>query len=303
MAPPDLDARLDAIDAETAELGLERERELVGKLPGGDGVLVVRSYKGVDAVGRPVHAVRAATARGVVLALGPLEAQDAERTQGTELVVSLLPAPEGDGAWRSATDLNQDGRLDVVLRNEAGELEVWGVSPTGANRYDVLLAVPATRAADVDDDGVPDLAGERVNPPEDPLTPLFDDVATFQDGRYVNTSPAARGMHRRQAALREAAIQAERDAAEARKAPQAADRASASKPPLSEAARVRRALEWGWHALLAGDSRDRVLDRLDQEPVSAALRGAFLRHRATLVSLRVTRPTSGSRAEETPGGT
>jgi hypothetical protein len=304
IAAPDLPSQLAAIDAEVGELGLALRHELVGRLPGGGGPLVVRAYDGADAVHRPIHAVRAATARGVVLALGPLDARDEERRKATELVVSLLPAAEGDGAWRSATDLNRDGRLDVVLKNEAGELEIWGIGPTGAGAYELVLAVRATRVEDIDGDGLPDFAGQEVHAAGDPLAPLFDDVATFDGARYVNTTAAARGEHRRKAAVLRAAVQAEHDASTASSSDGGASPKPAPAPePPSEATRLRRALELAWHALLAGEPRDAIIARLDQEPVSGALRASFAQHRATLVRLRVTPTTSGSRAAGTPGGT
>src|SRR6185436_1054324 len=64
VPPPDLDAQLAKIEAETAQLGLEMVKEIRRDLPRAEGPLVLRGYDGTDAIGRPTHAVRAATSRG-----------------------------------------------------------------------------------------------------------------------------------------------------------------------------------------------------------------------------------------------
>ena len=119
LRAPDLGARLAEVDAEAAHLGLTLTLEVEAKLPAARGGAVVRAYEGVDVVGRRVTAVRAASSRGVILALGPLDARDLARDQATDLVPALAPAGDGDakhGAWRSGTDLNGDGldRKSVV---------------------------------------------------------------------------------------------------------------------------------------------------------------------------------------------
>src|SRR6185369_4447109 len=120
----DLDGRLAAIDREAAALGLARGAEIRAELPRKGGAAVIRGYDGVDAAGRAVHAVRVATPLGVVMAVGPLDIGDADRRAATELVPALVVGAEG-GAFRSGTDLNGDGMIDVVLKSESGALAIW----------------------------------------------------------------------------------------------------------------------------------------------------------------------------------
>lgn len=254
MRPADLGKRLEEIDAETAHLGLTLVLQVEAKLPAARGVAMVRAYEGVDVVGRRVTAVRAASGRGVVLALGPLDARELGRDQATELVASLAPADGGDpsvGAWRSGTDLNGDGLPDVVARNEAGVLEVWGLDVFGANRYPVELESPPMSATDVDGDGRPDLVGRVAVPAGDPLAPELLDVATPDARGWSHASAGARAMHE--------------------------IRAARSFPPSapSDETRLRRALERAWHRALGGEARDAVLAELDRERVPLALRASF----------------------------
>ncbi len=254
---PNLEARLAEIDAETRGLGLELTGEFRGKLAGPGGPVVVRAYRGADALGRPETAVRAATSRGVVLAIGPLD--PLRRTPGeasaTELVVDLAPA----------TDLNGDGAPEVVLRGERGGLEVWRLDVTGSTRLDVELAVVPTRAVDVNGDGRADLAGDAAVAAGDPIAPRLDDAATFDGVRYSNRTPEARAWH----------------------AMRAAELLAAPEAPEPDAARLRRAIERAWHRLLAGEPRRGVLAALDAEPVPAALREAVRLHRARLDRIAV----------------
>ncbi|WP_437670909.1 FG-GAP repeat domain-containing protein [Sorangium sp. So ce131] len=289
VAPPDLDAHLGAIDVEAAELGLSLEVELRGALPRGGGEVVVRRYRGTDALGRRTSAVRVATPRGVVMAAGPLESGRVDRSQATELVPSLLPGPDADaaqqlGLFRSGTDLNRDGAPDVVLRNEAGELEVWAVQPLGAARYTVELAVPPRFALDVDRDGSLELAGQVPVDEGDPIRPDLVDVAGFEGGRYTHRSGAARAFH------------------EARAGGPGAGGAGQGKrpePPMDDAVRLRRALEQAWHALLAGRPAKETLAALDREAVPAALREVFSVHRARVADVAQA-SARGAPAEEAP---
>ncbi len=197
IAPPDLDARLHAIDVEAAELGLTLEVELRGALRRG-GEVVVRGYSGTDALGRRTSAVRVATPHGVVLAAGPLDARRVDRSQATQLIPSLLPGSEPEameqlGVFRSGTDLNRDGAPDVVLRSENGELEIWAVQPLGATRYAVELAAPPRFALDVDRDGTLELAGRIPLDEGDPIAPDLLDVAGFEE---IATRTAAASLGR-----------------------------------------------------------------------------------------------------------
>jgi len=270
---PDLQAQLGKVDAETAQLGMRMTQEIRRDLPRAEGPLVLRGYAGVDAIGRPTHAVRAATSRGVVMALGPLDARD-PRDRATELVPALVEgaAEEGGkirGAYASGTDLNGDGAADVVLRAETGALEIWRLTAISSVRYDVLLEETPTRAVDVDGDGRLDLVGEVAVAPDDPIRPRLEDVATFDGARYSHAAAPARAYHARRAAELEA---------DSRPAPPTAPDAGPPPPPPDEL-RLRRALERAWHRLLAGEPRARVLAELDREPVPAALRSAFEAHR------------------------
>ncbi|WP_437955288.1 VCBS repeat-containing protein [Sorangium sp. So ce119] len=289
VAPPDLDAHLRAIDVEAAELGLELEVELRGGLPRGGGEVVLRGYAGTDALGRRTSAVRVATPRGVVMAAGPLDSGRVDRSQATRLVPSLLPGTAPDaaeqlGMFRSGTDLNRDGAPDVVLGNEAGDLEVWAVQPFGASRYAVELAVPPRFALDVDQDGTLELAGRAPVKDGDPIAPDLLDVAGFEGGRYTHRGDAARAFHEARAGADDHGPGGKR-----------------KEPPKDDAGRLRRALEQAWHALLAGRPEEETLAALDREPVPPGLQPAFAAHRARVASVAEA-PPAGAPAREGPRG-
>ncbi|WP_437996230.1 VCBS repeat-containing protein [Sorangium sp. So ce185] len=289
VAPPDLEAHLRAIDVEAAELGLTLEVELRGALPRRGGEVVLRGYGGTDAIGRRTSAVRVATPRGVVMAAGPLDSGRADRSQATQLIPSLLPGSEPDateqlGAFRSGTDLNRDGAPDVVLRNEAGALEIWAVQPFGAGRYAVELAAPPRFALDVDHDGTLELAGRIAVAEGDPIAPDLLDVAGFEGGRYTHRGGAARAFHAARAGGSGAGGQGK-----------------PKEPEKDDAARLRGALERAWHALLAGRPAAEALAALDREPVPPALREAFAAHRARVAGAAPASP-GGAPAQEGPRG-
>jgi hypothetical protein len=263
----DLAAELALIDAETATLGLILTEEIRAELPprGSGQPAVLRSYRGLDAAGRAVHAVRVATPRAVVLAVGPLEAADFDRQKATELVPTLLVGAGGEGgAFRSGTDLNGDGTLDVVLRNDAGALSIWHLGELGSGLYAVRMATPPLRGIDVEGSlGEPsgriDLWGQLPLDPADPIAPRLADVATFSAGAYSDDTTAARAWHAREAAR-----------------PVTAG---------SDAARLRAALERAWHAVLGGQAPEPVLQALRREPVPQSLRAAFELHVRTIATL------------------
>ncbi|MGK3991870.1 FG-GAP repeat domain-containing protein [Sorangium sp. So ce1024] len=300
VAPPDLDAHLRAIDVEAAELGIELEVELRGELPRGGGEVVLRGYAGTDALGRRTSAVRAATPRGVIMAAGPLDSRRVDRTQATRLVPSLVPGAAPDaaehqlGVFRSGTDLNRDGALDVVLSNEAGDLEIWAVQPFGAARYTVELAVPPRFALDIDRDGILELAGRVPMKEGDPLAPELVDVAGFEGGRYTHRSSAARAFHAARAGTDD------RGAARAAADDRGRD-GERQEPPKDDAARLRRALERAWHALLAGRPAKETLAALDREPVPPDLQRAFAAHRARVASVAA-HDAASAPAREGPRG-
>ena len=260
---PDLAAELAVVDAETRTLGLVQTEEIRAELPprGSGRTAVLRGYEGVDAARRKVHAVRVATPRGVVLAVGPLEAGDLDRRRATELVPALLTGDDGEGiAFRSGTNLNGDGSLNVVVRNDAGELSIWHLGELGSGLYAVSMAAPPTRGIDVEGSGHIDLWGQLPADPADPIAPRLADVATFAGGAYSNGTPAARAWHAREAA---------------RPLPTA----------VSDARRLRAILERAWHAVLEGQPPESVLQALRREPVPARLRAAFDVHQRTVAAI------------------
>jgi len=304
---PELAAQLEAIDEETAALGLTLAVELRGRLPRGGGPLAVRGYRGVDTLGRPTSAVRVATSRGVVMAVGPLSARDLDRRQATELLPSLLPgeppgraaAVEEAGVFASGSDLNGDGDPDVALRSEAGALEIWAVRLLGAAPYGIELAAAPTQALDIDADGRIDLAGRLPPLDADPIAPDLLDVATFEDGRYTNRSAAARAFH--ESRLRAASRSSSTTPPPAAAQPGASPAPPAPPPAPPDATRLRRALERTWHAARAGEPATEVLAALDRERVPAELRAAFAAHRARVASAVRTEKPKGT-ASETPAG-
>jgi hypothetical protein len=261
LRSPDLAGQLARIDAETAALRLARTEQIEVELPprGSRRKAVLRGYEGRDVAGRPVHAVRVATPLGVVLAVGPLDPGDLDRDQPTELV----PALAGEGtalAFRSGSDLNGDGSLDVVLRNDAGAISIWHFGELGAGPYAAHLAVPPTGGADVEGDGRAALWGARPPTPGDPIAPRLTDVATFTGHAYSDDTAAAKAWHAREA----------------------------SRPlptGVSDTLRLRAALEHAWHAIFAGEARDAVLRDLRREPVPGPLRPSMEGHLGTLTSV------------------
>jgi hypothetical protein len=268
MRPPDLGAQLALMDAETKTLGLvktsETEFALGPKQGGQKGML--RAYEGRDVGGRPVHAVRVATGHGIVLALGPLEAGDLDRSLATELVPALLGSSDGNAgssgvAFSSGTDLNGDGSPDVVVRNEAGALAIWRVGELGSGAYEITMVTPATSAIDVDQDGRIDLFGQVPLDPRDPIAPRLTDVATFDGAGYSDSTPSARAWHAHEAETRPA------------------------RKGDADAVRLRSAIERAWHGILAGTPRETVLADLEREKAPASLATSLEMHRRRIVSL------------------
>lgn len=254
---PELPPHLAELDREAAESGLELDFEQRLELPDAGDPIVVRVYVGRDSVGRAVHAVRAATPFGIVLAAGPLRTDDVRRREATEFVPALATDQDGHPiAYHSLTDLTGTGAIDLVLRSEAGRLEVWRLGPRAAIEYPIVLDVRATRAADLDGDGRVDLLGEVPIAADDPIQPRLEDWATFAAGSFTHRSEPARALHERAAAER-------------------------ARPPRGETpeARARRVLERAWHQILAGQDPEEILDKLDDETPSGKLRTSFRDHR------------------------
>jgi hypothetical protein len=270
---PDLEAQLAKIDAETGQIGLTLAAEVRGKLAAGAGPVVVRAYRGRDPVGRAQHAVRAATPRGVVMAIGPAGPLDAGPDEPTELVPALVSGsgdPYTSGAFRPASDMNGDGAPEVILRSERGALAIWRLDPAGATRIAIELEVAPKRAYDADGDGKIEFAGQVEIPEGDPLAPNLRDLAIYDGVRFTSRAPGARAFHRAaaEAAVEPAAPEADADAG----APPA--------PPSPPEVRLRRALERAWHRILAGHDRAAALAALDREPVPPLWRASFDHFRA-----------------------
>jgi hypothetical protein len=278
MEVPDLDARLALVDTETAAHGLHLTIEIPLTLAHGGGPARIRGYEGTDSLGRPVHAIRVATARSVVMAVGPLDSRDTVRDVATELVPALLV--EGGGrrgsAFQSGTDLTGDGAISVVAKSETGQLAIWRITPLGASPYPIAMAAPATRALDVDGDGRVDLVGDLPIDRDDAIAAHLSDAATFDGVGFSDRTAGARAFH---AELAEPAASAKGDA----------------KP--GDEQRIRAAVERAWHAVMAGKSRDEALKELQREAVPARLRAAFESYVSVISS------ASGGRASGTPGGT
>lgn len=263
---PDLDGRLRAIEAETAKHGLTMTFEARGALPKAAGPVVVRAYEGRDALGRKTHAVRAATPRGIILAAGPRAYPDPDlmtaREEATELVRALVPDESGSGgAYQAATDLNGDGYPDIVLRNEAGVLEIWKLGAIGASQYEVRMEELPTTAIDADEDGQIDFAGAFAGAKEDVIAPELIDFAVFDGAGYSNKAAGAKGAHAKRAK---------------------ALAAMAAAAPAPDEVRLRRALSRAWHVVLSGAPREDALKKLDAEAVLPALRAEFDRHRSRI---------------------
>jgi hypothetical protein len=299
METPDLDARLVLVDTETAALRLQLTSEIPVKLPRGGGPARIRGYAGTDSIGRPIHAIRVASARAVVMAVGPLDAHDTARDTATELVPALLVEAGGRGgaAFQSGTDLTGDGGVSVVARSETGRLAIWRVTPLGAAPYPITIQAPPTRGLDVDGDGRVDLAGELPVDRGDAIAPRLDDVAMFNGVGFSNRTEAARAFHAR---LAEPKARPNVDA-QPPKVDAQPPKVDAQPPKVdaqpSDEHRLRLALERAWHAVLAGKSKDDALKELAREAVPARLRASFERWTGVISSLPAA-PASG-----TPGGT
>lgn len=260
VVAPDLDAQLAAIDHETASLGLVLQAEHGARLENGS-PLVVRSYAGRDALGRPTSATRAATPVGVVLAVGPLREGE---LGATELVTGEDPAGGGLGV---GADVNGDRAPELVLRDATGALALYRVEPMGATRLEVLALAPPTRVVDMDGDGVFELGGDVPIPEGDALAPRLDDLVAWDGARFSHAAPASQAAHRALAAAL---------------AP-GSDPLSSNDSP---AASLGRALARAFHQVLAGDVAPKAAAaELDREVVPSELRSSFERWRRFIAGL------------------
>jgi hypothetical protein len=282
MEAPDLDARLALLDVETSAHRLKMTVEIPIKLPHGGGPARIRGYEGTDSLGRPVHAIRVATARTVVMAVGPLDPGDTARETATELVPALMVEDGGrsGSAFQSGTDLTGDGGVAVVARSETGELAIWRVTPLGAAPYPVAILGAATRGLDVDGDGRVDLAGDLPRDRDDTIGARLSDAATFDGVGFSDRTEGARAFHAARADAAAVAITTAKGDA-----------------TTSDEVRIRHAVERAWHSVLAGRSRDDALKELRNEAIPARLRASFDRYVSVISSVRA------ARGPRTPDGT
>jgi hypothetical protein len=286
-ARPDLAARLAAIDAETAEAGLALASEHEAELPRGGGPVVVRGYEGRNALGRLVHAVRVATSRGVVLAVGPPDPQSALPAAPRVPWPGEAARPGGswsaslattDAASRPLLDVNHDGALDLLLRDQDGVLAIVSLEPMGSSRLAIAMTVAPDRLEDVDGDGRLDLVGTVPVPRGDAIAPRLDDVGTWDGAGYASTTAAARAFH---------AARADELAEDGA----GTGGGSPAPPPEPPEARLRRAIERAFHLALAGGGSGDIVRVLDREPVPPSLRASFERWAALVTRVaEVARP-------------
>lgn len=209
FAHPSIETHLESIDEECAALGLELERELRGKL-GRGGPVVVRTYRGRALHGEPVHATRAASERGVILAVGPPPVSDGPRhihDEAFRLVADASLQMEGGAliGLPPLTDLTGDGTPDVVLASGSGRIEIWQLLANGASPY--ALFGPASDAArasirctasgfvDLDGDALPELEAEATLGATDALDLRATTFFGFDNGAYATAALSARSAH------------------------------------------------------------------------------------------------------------
>jgi hypothetical protein len=241
---PDLESWLARIDEETARSALVLSKELRLKDPASGAELVVRSYVGTDAVGRPLHATRVASPFGVVLAVGPLEPRD-----GRDRAVELVPSMDlGAGqVWHSPSDIEGDESLEVLLRAPSGALELWSLGARGA--APLAHDLPCTPEKMVPLEPGVGLGCARPGLGRSTKPELLE-LATPRAGRLSRSAPEARAWHARQRDLRR----------------------SQSASPADPTALLERAIERCFHALAAGDERSSALAELSRVDAGATLR-------------------------------
>lgn len=259
-APSTLEESVERVRSEALAASMSVRVERKAEFRGGE-PFIIFGLDATDSLGRETHAVRVATRRGIVLAVGPREAAENGGTARTRLVESILAG----GAWSSGTDLNADGLPDVVIGGADGTFEVWGVYEQGASPYPMQGAVAPTTAMDVNEDGLPDPSGElRITGP-DPIEPHAVEVMTFEAGTYRVSTADVKQWH-------------------ARMAERPVSTGGSTKEVL------RSAIETCWHRLRAGQSPKRVLGDADREaqrraPLEPGVSQAWVRWRGLLADL------------------
>lgn len=261
VSEPDLQGHLDDMGGAPDLQGFEVDAELHGDAAGTH--YVARSFKGPRELGRDQRAIRVASPSGVILALGPIDPRSTVRTEPDDLVRVIDANDDGEGEFRSMTDLTGDGTLDLVVRTESGEIAIYSLGPRGATRVEVAMAAPPTEGIDVDADGKVDLRGSVPFADGDPIEPAFTDVATFDGRMFSDRTDAAKKFHEEQA-----------------------DALAVDAPAMAGTVVVlRRSLERAWHTILKGGDPKEALEALDKARPDASLRPWFTRHRDRIEKL------------------
>lgn len=235
--PTSLQQHIERMDRELSVEGMTLSVQLDGQFASGD-EFCIRSYRGVDGLKNAREAVRVATKYGVVMALGPVSSHQALQGRGVSLIEMVQ-----EGGWRSGTDFNGDGLVDVVVMRDSNELEIWAIYEQGAAPYPVRSAVSMQRMVDVNHDGRPELLGYVAVSEQDVVAPRFGEVLFFSGGSYVWDHSGARKWHENQA------LQLQNQAATI----------GQSSVPLGNV------LALAWHRIRAGQQRELVLKWLDEQ--------------------------------------
>lgn len=252
---PDLEAKVVAIDSEAKAAGLELVREVETKGESGT-VYVVRSYRGVDTLGRATWACRVASPFGVIMAVGPDEADVREPHEP----VFEIDAGESR-LFASPGQLVAGGDPELLLRNARGELAAWHLLARGASEIPIELASPPARLVTLSN-GELALAAVITAPSlHEPALTLLR-VAAFDGARFSERATLAKRFHEEE--RERANVVPEAETAEAR-----FDR------------RTRRA----FHAILAGEKKKEVAAAFSRDDVPPELRGAQRERTAWLEKL------------------
>ncbi len=242
---PDLDKQLARLSDEISHHHMAQEHEIRGEFRD-KSPFVIRSYVGKDAVGYDRHAVRVASPYGLILAIGP-ERDAAERGDRTQLRRSLL---EG-GGWRSGTDFNGDGLIDLILAGPDGTFEVWGFHDRGAMPYPMIALAPPSRAIDINEDGQPDPAVDMHALSDDTIRPRIVEVMSFRVGEYRNDTPDVRAYHAKALAHVRAQMEPRRDA-------------DGNVVPRLTREVLADAIEAAWHSIRSGGGDKTAIEELDR---------------------------------------
>lgn len=218
----DLDGALVRARAQATSDALKEDLRVDGVLRDGR-PFVALGFSGIDAIGRPLFAVRVVTPSGIVLALGPDRALPRDPTVPSRLLPAWL------GAYPSGQDLTGDSMPDVIVAADDGTLAVYRIDRLGSLRYPVLSDVSPSRIVDINTDGWLDLQGAVPVPAGDPIAPELVEVAVCTGGGFSARHPATIAWHRE----REKSIVIPSDG-----------------PPER---RLKAAIEKAFHAMRAGD--------------------------------------------------